>query len=81
MTTDGFMFISPTCCAPFTLGHKMKKDTLSCGDNLTQKKGARRLMATKKAGAKKGAKKAAAKRPAAKKGAAKKGGAKGAKKR
>ncbi len=71
------MFISPTCCAPFTIGHKMKKDTLSCGNNLTKKKEQRRLMATKKAGAKKGgAKKAAAKKPAAKKAAAKKSSAK-----
>jgi hypothetical protein len=40
LTTDRFMFISPTCCAPFTLGHKMKKDTLSCGANLPRGKGA-----------------------------------------
>ena len=70
------MFISPTCCALFSLDHKTNINTASCGHNQTKlEKEQRRLMATKKAGgAKKGAKKGG-------KGGAKKGGKKGAKKR
>ena len=77
MTTDRFMFISPICCALFSLDHKTNINTASCGHNQTKlEKEQRRLMATKKAG---GAKKGGAKKGG--KGGAKKGGKKGAKKR
>ena len=35
LTSHFIVFISPTCCAPFTLGHKTKTDTVSCGEELT----------------------------------------------
>jgi len=71
------MFISPTCCALFSLDHKTNINTASCGHNQTNsEKEQRRLMATKKAG---GSKKGGAKKGG--KGGAKKGGKKGAKKR
>ena len=64
----------PTCCAPLTLGHKRKFCTASCGRN-QKRKGAAKLMATKKGG-KKGGAKGGAKKGGGKKGGAKKGGAK-----
>ena len=72
------MFISPTCCALFSLGHKTNINTASCGRNQTNsEKEQRRLMATKKAGgAKKGGGKKGGGKGGAKKGGAKKGGAK-----
>jgi hypothetical protein len=66
------------CCAPFTLAHKRKSDTVSCGHHANpklEKKEHIKAMATKKGGKK------AAKKGGAKKGGAKKGGTKKAAKK
>jgi hypothetical protein len=67
----------PRCCAPLTLGHKKKFDTVSCGRNFKTEKEHQQPMATKKGGKKAGGKKAGG----AKKGGGKKGGGKKAAKK
>ena len=79
LTSDVIMFIYPTCCAPFSLGHKEVFDTVSCGSSPTRKKEQLQPMATKKASSKGGTKKTASKSSAkggAKKSATKKSSAK-----
>jgi uncharacterized membrane protein YgcG len=66
----------PTCCAPLTLGHKKKFDTVSCGCNFKLKRSNNKPMATKKGGKKAGGKKAGGGGGGKKSGGKKSGGKK-----